>query len=155
MFFSASRLRRAWEASFSTTWEYLRSCKNREQTLPSSFLSPQAKGWVKIGKIIFHTEVTDPSQTICISRHWLLVGDAETFIQNGTSHMWQIPHIPDESSGFLYGSINLPDKNVFPVFFAPYSALKIISSFAVSSFSGLGSFIIEKEYFLQCGDDCF
>ena len=27
--------------------------KNREQTLPSSFLSPQAKGWVKIGKIFF------------------------------------------------------------------------------------------------------
>ena len=52
-FFSASVLRRAWEASFSTTWEYLRSCKNRAQTLPTSFLSPQTKGWVKIGKIFF------------------------------------------------------------------------------------------------------
>ena len=51
--FSASVLRRAWEASFSTIWEYLRSCKNRAQTLPSSFLSPQTKGWVKIGKIFF------------------------------------------------------------------------------------------------------
>ena len=95
--------------------------------------------------------MTDPSQTICISRHWLIVGDAETFIQNTEIAYVTTPHIPDESSGFLYGSINLPDKNVFPVFFAPYSALKIISSFAVSSFSGLGSFIIE----FNEKDDCF
>ena len=63
MFFSASGLRRAGEASFSTTWEYL-VAKNRERTLPYSFLSPQVKGLVKLGKISYRGDRSLPNNLL-------------------------------------------------------------------------------------------